>query len=307
MKKNCYNTFPAILTLLFAFLFIPKSDACVDPNTIITTTVNFNADFTEMEVRLGNLMLHAETPNIFCSCALSAYDEAFTQPNYIAFVYAGTNNPYPNFDVWENTVEADDAWDEEFPAYPDWSGYISEVIGTGLSVDDEVEMVIRVSTPPGTYASSSDLDSTFSLMTLGTDMWLPDEGMMAFDHPGIRNIRHDVSSFTMNEVDGEYFEMLDNGIISSDEEIEQVLFDLTVFPNPVKNKLWVEMDLPRNETVHLSIKDIAGRLIGNLYEEDLPEGKQTIPLELNSIIPEHGIYLLEIKIGEQVGVRKFVK
>jgi len=303
-----YHTFPFfIASILSLFCFLPNANACVDPNTVITTTLNFSEDFTEMEVRLGNLQLHTEQPNIFCSCALSGFDEYFVNPNYIAFVYAGTNNVYPNFDVWDNTAATDASWHDEYPSYPNWSGYISEVLNDGLSVDDEVEMVIRVSTPMGTYFSLNEVDSSMSLLTLGTDMWLPDEGTMAFDHPGIRNLLYDASSYTTNEVELEYFEHLDNGVLSSDIEIDGSAFDLNIFPNPAKENMWVSFNLPVSETVQFYFKDISGKLIGRVYEEDLPEGKQVIPLELNGVLPENGIYLLEIRVGDEIGVRKFIR
>lgn len=308
MKKFIYNTFTVAFSMLLAFLsFAPNADACVDPNTLITTTVNFSDDFTEIEVRLGNLKFETEQPNVFCSCALASYDGVFTNPNYIAFVLAGTNTPYGNFDEWGNTSEADDAWSTEYPGYPDWTGYIAEVINAGLSTDDEVELVIRASTPPGTYAVQSDLDSSMFLTTLGTDMWLPDEMTMAFDHTGIRNLRNDVSSFTMNEMSMDYFEQLDNGILSADIEINSPTFNLDIFPNPVAEQLSVSFNLPKTATVNLSIRDISGKLIANLYQEKLPEGEQRIPLEVAAILSENNLYLLEIEVDGIKGVRKFVK
>jgi hypothetical protein len=299
----------ALMLLLSTFGFIQKSQACIDPDTVITVICNYSPDFTQVEIRLGNLKLHTETPNTFCSCALSSWYDAFTNPTYIAFVYKGTNNPYPNFAAWDNTSGADNAWNTEFPNYPNWSGYISAVVNQGLSTNDEVEMVIRASTPPGTFAIVEHLDSAMASITLGTDMWLPDEQTMAFDHPGIRNIKYDNSSFLYFVKPLSYFEELDAAILlSGTSNAKNFSFDINLGPNPMLGNLNVYLNLTQANHLKMRLLDINGTVISNkLYETLLPPGEHHIQLDLLAILPKNGIYLLEVQSGEAIQAKRFLR
>ena len=305
------NTFSKSLALMAFWLFfgfVQKTEACIDPDTVITVRCNYSADFTNIEIRLGNLKLHTETPNTFCSCALSSYFNAFTSPTYIAFVYEGTNTPYPNFNAWDNTTGANNAWNTEFPGYPNWAGYISEVINQGLDTDDKVEMVIRANTPPGTFAIVQELDSAMASITLGTDMWLPNEQTMAFDHPGLRNIRYDNSSFIYTVKPDAYFEDLDTQILSSDYSTQGLAFDLAISPNPVASWLTVTYELVVAGQVEMRVLDLNGQVMGSsVFAGKQPAGQHIRSFDLSAILPKTGIYLLEMKVGEVRRATRFFK
>lgn len=308
MKKHFYKITACSALLVFAlFAFTNKANACIDPDTVITVSLQYSEDFTDIEIRLGNMKLMTEQPNTFCSCALSGVDEVFTNPTYIAFVYEGTNDPYPSFEVWENTQGADDAWNNEFPNFFGWSGYIAEVINSGLSTDDKVDMVIRASTPPGYFAIVEEMDSAMAELTLGTDMWLPDEQTMAFDHTGMRNLRFDNSSFEMNLVPDEYFEALDGGILSPTNEPIKNNLTVSIAPNPVSERLKLNFEMPNSGNITVLVRYISGQLMAELYQGNLPQGEQQLDFNISAVLPKHGLYFLEIKTEGFSGVRKFVR
>ncbi len=294
-----FSKFKAFVLLFVCLGFVQKSTACIDPDTVITVTCNYTLDFTQVEIRLSNLKLHTETPNTFCSCALSSWYGAFTNPTYIAFVYEGTNTPYPNFSVWDNTSGADNAWNTEFPNYPNWSGYISEVINSGLNIDDNVEMVIRANTPPGTFAIVEELDSAMATITLGTDMWLPNEQTMAFDHPGIRNIRYDNNGFVYTVKPMSYFEQLDGDILASSADRVAKLFKITIGPNPTSGQLNVNYELSNFYPVYMRILNLQGQVITKVYEGEQPPGEHTSFLNLEAVIPRSGLYLLAMTVDNR--------
>ncbi|MCF8246979.1 MAG: T9SS type A sorting domain-containing protein [Saprospiraceae bacterium] len=302
-----YSKFKAFMLLFLCLGYLQETKACIDPDTVITVTCNYAPDFTQVEIRLSNLKLHTETPNTFCSCALSSWYGAFTSPTYIAFVYEGTNTSYPNFNAWDNTVGADNAWNTEFPNYPNWSGYISEVINSGLNIDDNVEMVIRASTPPGTFAIVEELDSAMASITLGTDMWLPGEQTMAFDHPGIRNIRYDNNGFVYAVKPMSYFEQLDGDILASLADRLAKQFKITIGPNPATSQMKVNYELSNPYPVKMRILDLQGQVIANVFEGEQPPGEHTSFLNLEALIPRSGLYLLEMSVGDKRFASKFFK
>ena len=143
-----------------------------------------------------------EQPNVFCSCALGNITDFFTNLDYVAFVEGGTTIPYPNMEPWENISAADLAWQNAQPNINNWSGFIAEVINNGLGPQDEVELIIRASTPQGYFLNVNDIDSTLSLSYLGTDAWDPVEEDLIADHQGVRNIGNDNSSKVFNQMPG---------------------------------------------------------------------------------------------------------
>ena len=185
-SSKLYSLLTFCLILIFSFSF-QQADACVDPDTISTLTINHSDDLSQVEIRIGNLKLETESPNIFCSCALASQTQVFTYVTYIAVVYSGTNDIYPNFVPFTQTSPADDAWDGSQPSIPNWNGYIAEVINGGLTADEAVDFVIRAEAPPGVLVELNDSPQQDSSLLyyqtyFGTDMWDPIEMDIVEDH-----------------------------------------------------------------------------------------------------------------------------
>ena len=232
MKKNSYTLSSIIkavfsLSLLLLVTFYSQSaKACVDPDTIATLTINYSADYSQVEIRIGNLKLETTAPNSFCACGLSSESDVFTYVSYIAMVYEGTNDVYPNFIPFMNTAPYDAAWDGSQPALPDWNGYVAEVINGGLVADEAVEMIIRAQAPPnvlvelGNASVNNDTSAVYYQTYLGTDEWDATTMDLKEDHQAIRTFAFmNNASPTPILKDDQYFTDLDNDILNSIYEV----------------------------------------------------------------------------------------
>lgn len=285
------------LLFFFAILgtFLPnKVEACIDPDTVITVTANYNADFTEVAIVLGNLKFMTEAPNVFCSCSLASFSDFFTNIEYVAFVETGTTTPYPNMEPWENTSDADAAWNNSYPnSYGNWTGFIAEVINNGLGPSDDVELIIRASTPPGYFVSVSQIDSTLAFSYLGTDAWSPVDLALLGDHTGIRNLGSDNSSYVLVEKDNAFFEDLDGTILSTHSNDSNIQ-DLLISPNPNSGSFELTYSLYEASTVEFRLYDISGRLIYRKKEMPQSEGIIRASIQLPKEEISNGLYLFKI-------------
>ncbi|MEK7255239.1 MAG: T9SS type A sorting domain-containing protein [Bacteroidota bacterium] len=297
----------ALLLLLFGSN-LPFAAACIEPDTIPTVTVNYSPDFTQIEIRIGNLNLHTESPNVFCSCALSSYAGVFTNVKYIAFVKTADSSfvSYPNFSPWAENVVASVAWNNEFSSYPNWTGYVAEVINAGLNTEDAVDMVIRAEMPPGAIPNVVALDSAIAVSWLATDMWLPDQQTMAFDHTGLRNLRFENSGYFLQQMPQEYFDYLDE-LLSGTSEPGKLLFELRLSPNPAQEFLTANYVLTGLSKVKASILDLSGKLIWEDWKGEQPGGEQTIEVELTAILPKTGVYLFVLDVDGKRQTLQFVQ
>ena len=309
MKTNINLKMQTITSLLLILSFFsinpPEAKACVDPETIITVKTNYSSDLTEIAIVLGNLKFMEEEPNVFCSCALGGYTDFFTHLEYVAFVQTGTTTPYPNMEPWTNTVPADDAWNAAASGFGDWGGFIAEVINSGLGPDDDVELIIRASTPPGYFVEVSDMDTTLVLSYLGTDAWDPVAEDLFADHQGVRNIGNDNSSITYVEVSDDYFTSLDEGITSTTDDIRNDLsFDLS--PNPTNGAFLVKYNLNESSSVTVNLRDITGRVIYAHPSKEQPDGRQELLIDIPEGVLQNGIYVVEIFSDTQRGYQKLL-
>lgn len=285
---------------------LQEAKACIDPDTVITLTTRYSEDFSEIEIRLGNLKLMSEEPNTFCSCALSSFSDFFTHLEYVAFVDSGTNIVYQNMAAWNNTTEADNAWDAAQAGFGAWTGFIGEVINGGLAPEDNVELIIRASTPPGFFVDVVELDSSLSFSYLGTDAWDPGEQILIGAHPGVRNIGLDNSSKVFEEKPLSYFDELDNGILSNNKEVRNdIIFE--TFPNPFQDNILVKYNLKEPSTVQFNIRDIQGKLIFTEEVDQLSIGNHSQSIFVPSGVLEQGMYLLEIRTEYGIGVQKILR
>jgi len=297
----------ASFLLLLGFLGInpPEAKSCIDPDTVITVHTDYSADFTEIAITLGNLKFMEEDPNVFCTCALSSYTDFFTNLEYVAFVETGTMTPYENMEPWTNTPAVDAAWQDGFSNYGNWSGFIAEVINNGLGPNDDVELVIRASTPPGYFVNVTEIDSIVGLSYLGTDAWDPVAEELFADHTGLRLLGSDNSSYTMTEESDDFFTLLDQGILASYSEPQNVLsFDLS--PNPNNGSFLLKYNLENAASVDVNIRDVTGRLVYSMPTKQQSDGRQEVLVDVPKVALLNGLYIVEIISDRQQGYQKVV-
>ena len=296
--------------LLLAFtIFSFSAKACVDPDTIATLTVNYSDDFSDIEIRIGNLKLETEAPNSFCACGLSSVTEVFTYVTYIAMVYEGTNDVYPNFVPFTQTSPADMAWDGSQPALPDWNGYVAEVINGGLVADEGVEMIIRAEAPPGVLVTVSgdpqnDTSAFFFQTWLGTDKWDPGTMDLVEAHQAIRTFAF-MDGITQNVQPTDYFDDLDAtvGITS----VKPAVQFGKLSPNPARDYFELSFNLEESTDLSLVIYDITGKVVYQNATQTYQAGRHFIPITLTGILPESGMYIASVKSDTGQSNFKFIK
>jgi len=133
-----------------------------------------------------------------------------------------------------------------------------------------------------TYA----LGDSFKIIT-GTVVGVPTEVLPSVPGPGLA---WDLSQFASA---GVLKVALGTGLMDSKHIA-------TFYPNPVRSDLHVQFGQPIDEAL-VSVVTMMGKV---LYQKSLKNiDETTLPLEA---LPK-GLYLLQLKIGEQVSVQKFVK
>lgn len=81
---------------------------------------------------------------------------------------------------------------------------------------------------------------------------------------------------------------------------------MQAYPNPFKKSFFVEFDLPKAEEIELSIYDVKGALIERVVKEKYAAGKHSIEYSPKAI-STNGIYLLEIKTGDNLAIKRLIR
>ena len=122
------------------------------------------------------------------------------------------------------------------------------------------------------------------------------DNFLAFENPALSCIQVDDEDFANSQPD---WVKDDSAVYSEDctlsiDETENE-FQLTLFPNPATNTLFIDSQLQRKTT--FSILDVQGRVTQNITASNTVDVSA-----LNS-----GIYFLKISSEEQVVIKKFIK
>ena len=81
--------------------------------------------------------------------------------------------------------------------------------------------------------------------------------------------------------------------------------ELTIFPNPVRDKTTIKLHLQNKSQVLLSIFDLLGRAKGSLLQKTYSAGDVSIPIDLNYL--KDGIYFVNISYGNRTLTRQIIK
>jgi len=293
-------------TALLLIVCVP-STACVQDTTKPTLAVAVDAALTTIEIRVGNLKLHTETPNILCTCALKGYDSYMSALSYVAIVNSGTNDPYMNFAQWMPSATASTAWDAHFSVANVWDGYVANTINSGLVFNQAVDIVIRGSLDPG--FSQGKLDS--SVTTLATDM-LDQSGNISGTHVGnkvLSQFSPDITSYSYQQEPMSYFTNLDNTISAyyqalSFKPVEIDNLKVNIYPNPINDVINIQLVLEESDAVEVTVLDVNGRTVKSFLTEQLPLGDIEIAID-NEL--ESGFYMVTVKQGNNVTTTKVFK
>jgi hypothetical protein len=81
--------------------------------------------------------------------------------------------------------------------------------------------------------------------------------------------------------------------------------EVTAYPNPTVGETTIEFDVKINGNFVIQISDLNGKLIMEVYNGDLNEGRQNFQVDLNEF--ENGLYIISIKSKFQYQAIKIQK
>lgn len=86
-----------------------------------------------------------------------------------------------------------------------------------------------------------------------------------------------------------------------------VLYEVTAFPNPIENKLNIEIDCSESRNYSMVLTDIEGRVIKTLTKNKaLQLGKHQLPFDVSDLAP--GMYLLQVNTQyNELKVKRIIK
>lgn len=91
-------------------------------------------------------------------------------------------------------------------------------------------------------------------------------------------------------------------IVDIDEQL--TTDNINVYPNPVNGDATIEFSLYNNSDVSVSLFDVLGKNIMNVFEGSLPTGSNKVNLNANNLVK--GIYFVKIEAGNNVVTKKIM-
>ncbi|HEY1047587.1 MAG TPA: alkaline phosphatase PhoX, partial [Bacteroidia bacterium] len=85
------------------------------------------------------------------------------------------------------------------------------------------------------------------------------------------------------------------------------LANLSIYPNPVVNNVNLELELFETTKVSVELTDISGKTLKVFIDKESHNGMQTLSFNVDDLNLMPGVYVLKIKIGDEVISRKIVK
>ncbi len=126
------------------------------------------------------------------------------------------------------------------------------------------------------------------------------------------NVNGNVQSITLQP--GDYRVYVNRNIVNNPTPVTDLStinrnFRLAIYPNPVRKAGTIEFELPANGTIALSLLNIQGQRMADLYTGASSKGIHRLPLQGTGIdwdsMPK-GIYLLQLRSGEKQAVQKLI-
>jgi len=79
---------------------------------------------------------------------------------------------------------------------------------------------------------------------------------------------------------------------------------VSVFPNPVRERLVVSFDQSEREHVKIQLLDISGKMVKVFVDDDLPNGVYQFGFSLETL--PQGVYILQIINGDDFEARRII-
>ncbi len=91
-----------------------------------------------------------------------------------------------------------------------------------------------------------------------------------------------------------------------DVSVEDVLVseNIAVFPNPVTNQANIEFELKTNTQVLISVVDMLGRQVKNVFEGEMHSGAQNLQMDANDL--DNGVYFIRMQLNNEVVTKKIM-
>ena len=98
--------------------------------------------------------------------------------------------------------------------------------------------------------------------------------------------------------------IVDSNLDTNTKDANSDIYDMIVYPNPAKTKVYLDVSSPISETVQIKLTSIDGRVISTSAAQ-LNNNVQTIGFNLVDL--DRGMYLLQVQSENGLSTRKFVK
>lgn len=154
-----------------------------------------------------------------------------------------------------------------------------------------------------TTTGSTRLDFTNGFVPADRTKWRE----VSLDAPKVANIRFKI---TLRRAGGSNFYLDDVRVSSSgsvslaDDLANSINFSLA--PNPFDATTEISYDLKSNENVNISVIDLLGRNVGNVYNGKNSVGSHSVILDKNALGLNNGIYFVKVEIGNQNFTKKIM-
>ncbi len=95
---------------------------------------------------------------------------------------------------------------------------------------------------------------------------------------------------------------------TSVEDHQKSEFNLSVYPMPCTEKLFLSWNNPKSQFCTIEIKDMLGNTISKVYADNSSEGPQSLSIEnIQSLIPTSGTYFVVIQSQSGTVAKSFIK
>lgn len=95
-------------------------------------------------------------------------------------------------------------------------------------------------------------------------------------------------------------------VLTGTPENQAMLFQLSVYPNPVAGELFIDIDSDTPETVNLVLYNSMGQEIKELFSGEKISGRHHFEFDAADLLHADGIYFIRASIGNSVHMQSFV-
>ncbi len=164
----------------------------------------------------------------------------------------------------------------------------------------------QVSSDPQSLTTETRIDLTGAVIVQGGDilLLLTIDSDYSFDLSGsevelsISGSLQASGSFVAREESGVATVTIDVQQVTSDESGRAIpdQLSLSIYPNPARNSVRIDFELPRPSSGHILVHDLLGRVVSEKRIPNRGSGRQSIFLDTNYLAP--GAYFVTLVLGD---------